>query len=87
MMPNDTNLNKKKKAPVICAVLMIGLLGILLGIMIFSMLNEANGELAAIGVIIIYGLLVLATIIGIVIALRQRLREIEGGEEDDAKQY
>ena len=86
-MPNDTNLNKKKKAPVICAVLMIGLLGILLGIMIFSMLNEANGELAAIGVIIIYGLLVLATIIGIVIALRQRLREIEGGEEDEARKY
>ena len=86
-MPNDTNSNKKKRAPIICAVVMIGLLGVLLGIMLFPMLNEANGELATIGLIIVYGLLILVTIIGIVMALKQRLKEIEGGEEEDAKQY
>ena len=28
-----------------------------------------------------------AAVIGVVLALRQRLREIDGGEEDDAAQY
>ena len=86
-MPNATNLNKKKKAPNICAVIMIGLLGILLGIIIYPMLNEANGELAAIGIIIVYGILILAMIVGIILALKQRLKEIESGEEEDAKKY
>ena len=86
-MPNATNLNKKKKAPIICAVIMIGLLGILLGIIIYPMLNEANGELAAIGIIIVYGILILAMIVGIILALKQRLKEIESGEEEDAKKY
>ena len=86
-MPNATNLNKKKKAPIICAVIIIGLLGILLGIVIYPILTEANGELAAICIIALYGILILATIIGIIIALKQRLKEIEGGEEEDAKKY
>ena len=86
-MPNDSKLKHKKTAPVICAAIMIGLLGILLGIIIYPILNEANGELAAISIIIVYGILILAMIIGIIIALKQRLREIESGEEEDAKKY
>ena len=86
-MPNDTNLNKKKKAPIICAVVMIGLLGILLGIMIYPLFNESHGELAKIGIIIVYALLIVAIIVGVLIALKQRLKEIESGEEENAKKY
>ena len=35
----------------------------------------------------LYGVLGGAAVIGVVLALRQRLREIDGGEEDDAAQY
>ena len=86
-MPNDTNLNKKKKAPIICAVIMIGFLSLVLGAIVYPILNETNGKLAAIGIIIVYGLFILATIVGVFIALKQRLREIESGEEEDAKIY
>ena len=41
----------------------------------------------ALVVLIIYGLAILAVITGILLALRQRLKEIEGGEEDEARKY
>ena len=45
------------------------------------------GEALAVGFLLIYGGVIIAAIVGIVAALRQRLQEIEGGEEEDAKQY
>ena len=33
------------------------------------------------------GAIFLAIIVGVLLALRQRLREIDGGEEEDAKRY
>ena len=80
-MPNATNLNKKKKAPIICAVVMIVLLVAILGIMLI------DHELTDIGIIIVCGIIILTTIIGVLIALKQRLKEIESGEEEDAKKY
>ena len=35
----------------------------------------------------VYGVLGGAVVAGVLLALRQRLREIDGGEEDDARQY
>lgn len=84
-MPND--INHKKKAPIICAVVMIVLLAIFLGAIIYPLLGDAHGEIVALGILLVYGLLIFAVIIGILFALRQRLKEIEGGEEDDAKKY
>lgn len=84
-MPND--INHKKKAPIICAVVMIVLLAIFLEATIYPLLGDAHGEIVALGILLVYGLLIIAVIIGILLALRQRLKEIEGGEEDDAKKY
>ena len=39
------------------------------------------------GVLAVLELIPLAVIAGVLLALRQRLREIDGGEEDDAAQY
>lgn len=38
-------------------------------------------------ILILYALVLLAVIVGVVIALIQRLREIERGEEEDARKY
>ena len=43
--------------------------------------------LTAFNFLLIYGGVIVAAIVGVVAALRQRLQEIESGEEEDAKQY
>ena len=44
-------------------------------------------DLAAAAIIGFYALLGLAVVAGVIAALCQRLREIKGGEEEDAKKY
>ena len=43
--------------------------------------------MAAVPFLLLYAFIGGAVIVGMVVVLRQRLREIDGGEEDDAKQY
>lgn len=83
----DTTKNSKKKAPIICAAVVIGLLGIFLATILFPLIGEVYGELLAVGFLLIYGLGIIAVIIGVLVALRQRLKEIESGEEEDARKY
>ena len=49
--------------------------------------REAYGDGIAIGFLAVYGLVLVAVIVGVLAALGQRLKEIEGGEEEDAKKY
>lgn len=83
-MRNGTD---KKKASIICAAVIIGVLGVFLATVLFPLLGESMGEMVAVGALLIYGLLIIAVIAGVVHALRERLREIDGGEEDEAKKY
>ncbi len=83
-MPSDTN---KKRAPILCAAIMIVLLTLFIVTIIFPIFREGDGILAAIIILAVYTVVIVAVIVGILIALRQRLREIEGGEEEDAKKY
>lgn len=85
-MQNDTK-RSKKKAPIICAVIVIAFLGIFLATILFPLVGEVAGEALAVGFLLIYGGVIVAVIIGVIAALRQRLREIEGGEEEDARKY
>lgn len=82
-----TTKKDKRKAPIICAAVIIGILGFYLGVILYPLLGESFGEELVVGILIIYGLLIAAVIVGILLALRQRLKEIESGEEEDAKQY
>lgn len=74
---------KKKIAPLICAFLFIFLFGLLIGFMLW-----ANSEdpipwpILAVLVAIVLGLMV-----GVVLALLERLKEINKGEEDEALKY
>lgn len=79
------NTTKKKRGAVISAAVVIGFLLLYIGSLVFAVVMDMEWGAAAI--IGLYGLAILAVIGGILLALRQRLREINKGEEEDAKQY
>ena len=71
----------------ISAAVLVGIMGIILAILIVPLLMENLKETVVVLLLGIYSLWILAVIIGILLALRQRIKEIEGGEEDVASQY
>lgn len=85
-MQNDTK-RRKRVAPIVCAVVVIALLLIYLIIILFPVLGAEIGDGMAIAVLIICALALLTVIGGVILALCQRLKEIEGGEEENAKKY
>lgn len=85
-MQNDIR-RRKKKAPIIIASVTVVFLGILLIVILLPVMGLTPETLPLIGVALIYSTLIAAIIVGVLLALRQRLQEIEGGEEDDAKKY
>ena len=78
---------KKKKAAITCAAVILGLLGIFIAMLLLTVFDAENGILIAIGILLIYVFAILAVVVGIILALRQRLKEIESGEEEAAKKY
>lgn len=82
-MMRDTT--KKKTGARIAALVVVGFLVLLIASLLIAL--AADGEWAAMGIIGIYALVIGAVVVGIVIALRQRIREIDSGEEEDAKKY
>lgn len=85
-MQKNTRKTKHIGAMVSAAVL-IGLMGVLLAILLVPLLMENLTETVAVLILGFYAVVIVATIIGILLALRQRIQEIEGGEEDAASQY
>lgn len=86
-MRNDTEKKSVKKGAILSAVVVIAFLGVYLAIFLYPLLQGSCGEVLAAVIMAVYALAIAAVMVGVVIALRQRLREIEGGEEADAKQY
>ena len=78
---------KKKWTAILCAAIIVGLLGLFLAAILFPLIGQAVGEAVAMGFLLVYGLGIVAVIVGVLMALRQRLKEIKGGEEDEAKKY
>lgn len=85
-MQNDIK-KRKRKAAVISAFVMIGLLGICLAVILYSVIMPGGGEVSELGAVLICGGWIAAVLVGVALALRQRLKEIEGGEEEDARKY
>ena len=75
----------KKKVAIVCALVVIALMTAYLLAIVIPLAGENLGLL--IGILAVYAVLIVAAIIGVLLALRQRLKEIEGGEEDEAKRY
>ena len=78
--------NRKKIAPWIVALVFIAFFGIYIGVLIFAQLQAREAPFAVV-LMGVYIVVLAAMIIGIILALRQRLKEIDGGEEDEALQY
>ena len=88
-MQNNT---RKKIAPVVVGILVTAvLLPIVLVILaVMRVIRFANVEAIGWVVLPILGVYVLAVgaiIVGVVVAMCQRLKEIDSGEEDEAKKY
>ena len=85
-MRDNSEKRRKKVAPLLCAVVVV-FLGLFLGALLLPLLDVGSGDGGAVVILILYALVLLAVIVGVVIALIQRLREIERGEEEDARKY
>lgn len=83
-MRNNTDRNKKI-APVVAAMVVVGFLGAFLLAFLSSTLGIGSVGIGVAGIIAIYALVIVAIIVGVILAMRQRLREIDSGEEEDAK--
>lgn len=81
------NTTKKKWGTILSAAVIIAVLGIYLAVLLLPVWGENLGDAVLLALLILYSLILIAVIVGVLAALRQRLREIEGGEEDDAKKY
>lgn len=77
----------KGRGPVIVAGLGTVVVALLFfGSLLWVMLEEEPIP-AVIGIMVVYGLLAVAIVVGVLYAMVQRLREIQGGEQDEARKY
>ena len=81
------NKEDKKRGAVISAVIIITLLAVFVGCILFPLISEMGGVFFAVMLLMLYIAGILAVIFGIIAALKQRLEEIESGEEEEAKKY
>ena len=81
--------SKKQWGAILSALVVLLWLAGLVAVVIFAAVEAAREGAIGAGalLVLLYGTLGGAAMVGILIALRQRLQEIEGGEEDDAAQY
>ena len=88
MQSNSERRGKRKGSILSAAVVLLWLAGLILAVALTALEAARAGECGAAALLLaLYGVLGGAAVIGVVLALRQRLQEIEGGEEDDAAQY
>lgn len=82
------NKNRKKIAPIVIAVLVVIYVGPLVGMVAYAAgLLGAEGGWGILPFLLLYAAAGGAVILGVLYAMAQRLREIDGGEEDEAKKY
>ena len=84
-MPGNIDRKRKKTGAVLSALVVILFLGVLLGAMGLALLGPETGGAA--WILVLYAAVILAVIVGVAVALVQRLRELRRGEEDEAKKY
>lgn len=79
---------RKKIAPVVVAVLVVAYIAPLLAMVAYAAgLLGAEGGWGVLPFLLLYAAVGGAVIVGVLSAMAQRLREIDGGEEDEASKY
>ena len=81
-----TTDTKKLRGAVIAAVVMAGLM-LVFAVCMVGACFAGSEDAAGIVILMVTALIFLAMAVGVLIALVQRKKEIEGGEEDEAKKY
>ena len=86
------NTNKKKIAPVVIAILALLYVGPMVGMVLAAIIGLSETlEWGILPFLLmtgpVYAVIGGAVVAGVLMALAQRLREIDGGEEEDAKKY
>ena len=77
---------KRYVGPVAAAVLILALMGGLIALMVWAFTISPE-EAPPLGVIIGLAAIPMVVILGVLLALFQRIKQIKGGEEDAASQY
>jgi len=88
-MQRSTDRNQKKVAPIVVTILVILYILPIVAVAILAMagaIEMGNGAMPVL-FILLYLVIGAAVIGGILLALRQRLQEIDSGEEEDARKY
>ena len=75
-----------KRGAVISALVVVAFFTVYL-ILLASAVLEVPEDTVGLLAAVFAGAIFLAIIVGVLLALRQRLKEIDGGEEEDAKKY
>ena len=79
---------RKKIAPIVVAVLVVLYVGPMVGMVAYAAgLLGAEGGWGILPFLLLYAAVGGAVIVGVLHAMTQRLREIDGGEEDEARKY
>jgi uncharacterized protein (DUF983 family) len=83
-MQNNT---EKRRSALRSAAVLVLVLAAFAALLVLLLVRVALGEPVAMAFLIWYALVLLAVLVGVLLALRQRLRELATGEEDEAKKY
>lgn len=87
-MQNDTERAKKKIVPVVIAIVVVLYAAPLIGLTLACIGLEDGPEAGWLTAVLVgYAILGAAVIVGVLAAMRQRLREIDAGEEDEARKF
>lgn len=76
---------RKKRASIVAGVIVIGALLFVIAPVLFVLFLDLPIEV--VGMILLYMLPFFAILVGVVLALRQRIKEVNSGEEEDARKY
>ena len=80
--------NNTKIAAVVVAILVLLYVGPMVGMVLAAIIGLSKTlEWGILPFLLMYAVIGGAVLAGVLIALAQRLREIDGGEEEDAKKY
>lgn len=85
-MPKSTKTRSAIRGAVLAAAGTALVVLVFVGSLLWTMAEEEPLP-AALGIMAVYALFGAAVVVGVVCALVQRLREIQGGEADEARKY
>jgi len=74
---------RKKHGASVSAAVMVALMLFYVGVIVYA----AIGDPIPLGILLCLIIIPLVVVVGVLLALRERLKEIEGGEEDEASKY